>query len=186
MKLLFNKETDIICNPPKPPRVLIVEDNEDDQDLIKPHIIAEKWDYLFVTCGEEALIKLAEGGIDGVICDLALDGGMDGYELEREMRSHEKMSHIPVVFITGYKEMMNSVPTEKCLSIIFKPTPLEAVRGALRILSPPKEVIPQREKIKVASATWTMLGCATLFGILLRVAWERGWIAEIVKNFLGL
>ena len=82
-------------------RVLIVDDEPRNRDLIREHL-----QYAGFTCAEagdgtQALAELANGGIDLVILDIMMPF-MDGMTCLREMRTRKIMT--PVIMLTARSE----------------------------------------------------------------------------------
>jgi two-component system response regulator len=101
-----------------PKSILLVEDNPDDEELTvvalkKSHIANE---VVVARDGEEALDYLfATGPHEGstfipavILLDLKLPK-IDGLEVLRRLRAHERTRHIPVVILTSSKEQEDVV-----------------------------------------------------------------------------
>ena len=79
--------------------ILIVEDNKDMRDYIRS-ILAEYYNVLEASNGEEALHVLSSSNVDFVISDLMMPV-MDGMELSHRIRSDFSISHIPILMLTA-------------------------------------------------------------------------------------
>ena len=79
--------------------ILIVEDNKDMRDYIRS-ILAEYYNVLEASNGEEALHILKTFNVDFVVSDLMMPV-MDGMELSRRIRSDFSISHLPVLMLTA-------------------------------------------------------------------------------------
>ena len=74
-----------------------------------------------VSTGEDALAKVKQEKPDLVILDVILNGGVNGIQAAKQIRSQ---SDIPIIFITGYEEkklieLIESVPSS---TYLIKPT----------------------------------------------------------------
>jgi signal transduction histidine kinase/ActR/RegA family two-component response regulator len=92
-------------------RVLVVEDNQLNQSLLRHLLTSWKLSFDMVHNGIEALEKLRTGTFDLVLMDVQMPG-MDGYTATREMRTKLKLQ-TPVLAMTAH-----AFPgeREKCLS----------------------------------------------------------------------
>ena len=72
--------------------------------MILESILEEDYDVKTVTSGEEALVKMDEEKPDLVLLDLSMPD-MDGFELVERMQKDENLSSIPVIFVTGEKDV---------------------------------------------------------------------------------
>jgi len=82
-------------------RVLLVEDDEDNRELMAE--VLESAGYQVVTAGSgaEGLRTLAESSVDVVVTDVGMPG-MGGLEVARAAK--EIAPRVPVVVVTGYAE----------------------------------------------------------------------------------
>lgn len=97
--------------------------------MILESILEEDYDVKTVTSGEEALVKMDEEKPDLVLLDLSMPD-MDGFELVERMQKDENLSSIPVIFVTGEKDVYSE---EKGLALgavdyIKKPYVPEIIR----------------------------------------------------------
>jgi len=81
--------------------VLLVEDNQDNQDLMK--FLLERAGYIVYTAnnGLEALAAALLKMPDVVLMDLSLPE-MDGWTAAREMKKNPLLSHIPLIAVTAH------------------------------------------------------------------------------------
>lgn len=82
-------------------RVLIVEDSKIDQDLLLAVLKPFGWEAVTCETGEQALALFSPRKFSAVLCDLALPGGMDGFELIGRLRKLSSEIHIDVVSGSG-------------------------------------------------------------------------------------
>ncbi|MEO1235992.1 MAG: response regulator [Planctomycetota bacterium] len=132
---------------PRPPVVLMVEDNPDDQDLarIANRQLARPRDLVVVDDGVEALdyLERAAGTTPGdartpdlLLVDLAMPR-MDGQTLLKYIRSHAKLCRIPVVMFTTSTADADVRRCYElgCNSYIVKPMSIHSLRDLLGTLN---------------------------------------------------
>ena len=84
-------------------RVLIVEDDRDIADLVARYLGKAGFATDVLSSGREALTAIRERPPDLVILDLMLPH-VDGLEICRIMRSHDKTAAIPIIMLTARGE----------------------------------------------------------------------------------
>ncbi len=83
------------------PRVLVVEDNRLNSELIKIYL-KSFCEMDFARTGESA-VEMARGKkYDAIIMDINLGPGIDGIQATREIRTFDGYTDIPIVAVTGY------------------------------------------------------------------------------------
>jgi two-component system, OmpR family, alkaline phosphatase synthesis response regulator PhoP len=83
--------------------ILVIEDEEDIQELIRYNLSKEGFRIDAALSGEDGLKKLRKEPPDLVLLDLMLPG-MDGLEVCRTLKKNDKMEHIPVIMLTAKGE----------------------------------------------------------------------------------
>ncbi len=119
-----------------PPRVLIVEDDEDSRYIYQLILEANGFKVLTATSGTEGLRLVFETRPAIVLMDISIPG-MDGWAVTRFLKEHPATRSIPVIVITAHafpedREMAKEV---RCDGFLTKPceprTVLEEVRRVL-------------------------------------------------------
>jgi CheY-like chemotaxis protein len=82
------------------PRVLVVEDNEDNLDMISRRLQRRGFEIVVARNGEEGVQMAHEQQPDLVLMDIDLPI-MDGYEATRQIKASPTTQHIPVVALTA-------------------------------------------------------------------------------------
>ena len=82
-------------------RVLLVEDNEDNFELVRFLLERAGFDVLAGHDGQEALEMAHKELPDLILMDLSLPG-IDGWTAARELKSDPKTSHIPLMALTAH------------------------------------------------------------------------------------
>lgn len=81
--------------------ILIVEDNPEDRELYKRYLRSnQNLQVLEAEIGEEALDMLDSHSVSLVLVDYNLPD-MDGIEIIRAIRQHEKGEYVPIIMLTG-------------------------------------------------------------------------------------
>jgi len=83
--------------------VLVIEDDEDIQELLKYNLNKEGYRLIQVMNGEEGLVAARREQPDIIILDLMLPG-MDGLEVCRHLKRDDRTEMIPVVILTAKGE----------------------------------------------------------------------------------
>lgn len=83
-----------------PARMLIIEDNAANLDLMVYLLQAFGFETMSATTGEEGLACLRRSRADLVLCDVHLPA-MDGYEVARTLKSDPSSRHLPVIAVTA-------------------------------------------------------------------------------------
>jgi PleD family two-component response regulator len=91
-------------NPPdiadRPVRILIVDDQCDNRELLEIILGWEGFLVLTADSGEEALTKVEEKPLDLVLLDIMMPD-MNGYEVLAKLKGNAATKHIPVVLLSG-------------------------------------------------------------------------------------
>lgn len=81
-------------------RILIIEDNAANRELMHYLLAAAGHEVLCAADGETGLAALATTAFDLVLCDIHMPG-IDGYEVARRMKSAPHLAHVPLVAVTA-------------------------------------------------------------------------------------
>lgn len=103
-ELTTTKKTEVHEKKPRPliegkPRVLIVEDNEDNMTTVKA-ILNDLYDIIEAKDGEQGVIMAEEHMPDFILMDIALPV-MDGIQAFHKIRMNGKLEHIPIIALTA-------------------------------------------------------------------------------------
>jgi CheY-like chemotaxis protein len=81
-------------------RVLIVDDERQNRDLLEIMLALEGFELATAARGEEALRLVARQPPDLILMDVMMPG-LDGYEVTAAIKRDAVTRHIPVILITG-------------------------------------------------------------------------------------
>lgn len=82
-------------------RILVIEDQEDNRQIVRDLVTASGFDLIEATTGEEGLAMAARERPDLILMDIQLPG-IDGYEVTRRLKADPKLSKIPIIAVTSY------------------------------------------------------------------------------------
>ena len=55
--------------------------------------------------GEEGLAVFSDSGADAILLDVVMPGGIDGFEVCTQLRSHQDGEHLPILMMTGLEDI---------------------------------------------------------------------------------
>jgi two-component system cell cycle response regulator DivK len=82
-------------------RILVVEDQEDNRQIIRDLLSATDYEIIEAESGEEALAAVAKQRPDLILMDIQLPG-MDGYEATRRIKADPALRSITFIAVTSY------------------------------------------------------------------------------------
>jgi signal transduction histidine kinase len=88
-----------VTSPDGPPRVLVVDDDENNLLAIST-VLEDIGEVVVARSGEEALRHLLKGQFAVILLDVYMPG-MDGYETAQVIREREQTKRIPIVFLSA-------------------------------------------------------------------------------------
>ena len=171
-------------------RILVVDDEEDLQELIRYNLEKEGYDAICVGTGEEALAATRKQAPDLILLDLMLPG-IDGFETCRQLKGQPQSAAIPIVMLTARGEDADIVAgielgADDYMTKPFSPRVLVArIRNILRRRNrsdAPSGIIeirnltidPNRHQALVRRKPVDLT--ATEFALLAHLASRPGWV----------
>jgi len=82
-------------------KILLVEDNEMNRDMLSRRLALRSYEVLFAVTGEEAVHMAASSKPDLILMDLSLPV-MDGWEATRKIRQEEQGKKVPIIALTAH------------------------------------------------------------------------------------
>jgi two-component system cell cycle response regulator DivK len=82
-------------------RILVVEDQADDRQIIRDMLAATDYEITEAEDGEQALAAVAKEPPDLILMEIQLPS-MDGYEAMRRIRTNPSLISIPIIAVTCY------------------------------------------------------------------------------------
>ena len=83
------------------PRILLVEDNEMNRDMLSRRLQRKGYTVLIAVDGEQGLATAYSEMPDLILMDISLPF-IDGYEVTRRLKANPRTRHIPVIALTAH------------------------------------------------------------------------------------
>jgi adenylate cyclase len=121
-----------------PPRILVVDDNPTNVDILRTRLAAHGYEVLTASDGEEALASAREHTPDLVLLDVMMPR-LDGIEACRRLKADPSLAFTPVVMVTAKGEANDVVEGLEAGADEYLPKPVDhaalvaRVRSMLRI-----------------------------------------------------
>jgi two-component system cell cycle response regulator DivK len=91
---LRKEETDM-------PKLLLVEDNEDNRDMLSRRLTRKGYDVSVAVDGGDGVAKAVQELPDLILMDMSLPV-LDGWEATRRIKAHAMTSAIPIIALTAH------------------------------------------------------------------------------------
>ena len=82
-------------------RILVVEDQEDNRQIMRDLLVASGYELVEAKTGEEGLALAERERPDLILMDIQLPG-LDGYEVTRRIKANPALRPIPIIAVTSY------------------------------------------------------------------------------------
>ena len=83
-----------------PPRVLVVDDNELNVDILRTRLLAGGYEVITASDGEEALAAARGQLPDLILLDIMMPK-VDGFEVARQLKADQSLPFMPIVMVTA-------------------------------------------------------------------------------------
>ena len=83
------------------PRVLLVEDNEMNRDMLSRRLIKAGYEVTMALDGAQGVEMARAGGHDIILMDMSLPV-IDGWEATRQIRAVEALRGVPIIALTAH------------------------------------------------------------------------------------
>lgn len=114
------------------PRLLYVEDNEMNRDMLSRRLTRRGFEVLIAADGEQGLAMAATEKPDLILMDMSLPG-LDGWEATRRLKAASDTAAIPVIGLTAHAM---ATDRDKCLDAgcdDYDTKPVELARLLVKI-----------------------------------------------------
>jgi CheY-like chemotaxis protein len=115
------------------PKVLLVEDNYANRDMLMRRLQRQGFDVCFAVSGPSGVAMAADECPDVILMDVAL-GDMDGWEATKLIKARPSTAHIPIIALTAH-----ALATDRdksiavgCADFDTKPVDLSRLVGKIR------------------------------------------------------
>ena len=111
-------------------RVLLVEDDDDNRELMAEVLAASGYEVLSASSGQDGLKTLSEHSIDVVVTDVGMPG-MGGLEMAKAAKAIAPA--VPVVIVTGWAERddITRARGREVDAVLIKPVDPDALTAAV-------------------------------------------------------
>ncbi len=108
-------------------KILVVDDDEMVLIALEELLRSRGYEIGTASGGKEALEAIEKGAFDLVILDLVMPG-MDGYEVCKRIRNHDRYREVPVVMLTALTGEEDRKKGEDAGANLFLPKPISPQR----------------------------------------------------------
>ena len=117
------------------PRILLVEDNEMNRDMLSRRLQRKGYEVLIAIDGEQGVAVAQAEQPDLILMDMSLPV-LDGWEATRKIRADPAISAVPVIALTAHAMAGDQ---EKCMAVgcddyDTKPVDLARLLGKIELL----------------------------------------------------
>ena len=107
-----------------PKRILIIEDEKDIVQLLSTRLREAQYEILFAYDGEEGLRLAQTLTPDLIIMDIKIPK-MDGWSVAKALKKEDPTRKIPIIVLSGYRQMQDLFKQEGILDYFIKPFDVE-------------------------------------------------------------
>jgi len=121
------------------PRILLVEDNEMNRDMLSRRLIRKGFEVDMAFDGKAGVEKAKAGGYDLILMDMSLPE-IDGWEATRRLRASPETKAVPVIALTAHAMAGDREKALEagCNDYDTKPIELDRLLGKMNALLPAK------------------------------------------------
>jgi two-component system cell cycle response regulator DivK len=120
------------------PRILLVEDNEMNRDMLSRRLIRKGYEVVMAEDGLQGVTMASSAAPDLILMDLSLPG-IDGWEATRRIKGAEATRTIPIIALTAHAMVGNQEKAfdAGCDDFDTKPVDLPRLLGKIEALLQP-------------------------------------------------
>ncbi|HEY5220281.1 MAG TPA: response regulator [Gemmatimonadaceae bacterium] len=119
------------------PKILLVEDNEMNRDMLSRRLVRKGFEVALAVDGPEGVAMATTGGFDLILMDMSLPE-LDGWEATRRVREAEAATgqHVPIIALTAHAMSgdREKAMAAGCDDYDTKPVELERLLGKIAAL----------------------------------------------------
>jgi len=109
------------------PKILLVEDNEMNRDMLSRRLQRRGYSVVIAHDGEQALSLASTEAPDLILMDISLPV-MDGCEVTRRLKADKRTRHIPVIALTAHALVTDRVKAINAGCDDYDTKPVEFIR----------------------------------------------------------
>ncbi len=111
-----------------PLRVLLVEDDDDNRELMAEVLAAAGFEVVSAASGRDGLRSLSERSVDVIVTDVGMPG-MGGLELAAAAK--RVAPSVPIIVVTGWAEREDISSAREVAAVLVKPVDPDALAQAV-------------------------------------------------------
>ena len=111
-----------------PLRVLLVEDDDDNRELMAEVLAGAGFEVISAASGAEGLKSLSERSVDVIVTDVGMPG-MGGLELAAAAK--RVAPSVPILVVTGWAEREDISSAREVAAVLLKPVDPDALAQAV-------------------------------------------------------
>ena len=121
------------------PRILLVEDNEMNRDMLSRRLIRKGFTVDMAVDGKAGVERARAGGYDLILMDMSLPE-IDGWEATRQIRAAPETKTVPIIALTAHAMAGDREKALEagCSDYDTKPIELDRLLGKMAALLPTK------------------------------------------------
>jgi two-component system, cell cycle response regulator DivK len=114
-------------------RILLVEDNEMNRDMLSRRLSRRGFEVLIAENGQSGVDLTVSERPDLVLMDMSLPV-MDGWEATRRIKANDALKHIPIIAVTSHAMVGDEVEARKagCDDYLSKPIDEDALMKKIK------------------------------------------------------
>lgn len=120
-------------------RILLVEDNEMNRDMLSRRLARRGYDVVCALDGQEAIAAASKERPDLILMDMSLPV-LDGWEATRRLKSDTALRRIPIIALTAHAMAADEQAAREAGCDEFETKPIDLARLLLKmehLLTPP-------------------------------------------------
>ncbi len=116
-------------------RILLVEDNELNRDMLSRRLQRKGYDVAMAVDGHSGVAMAQAGGYDLILMDMSLPG-IDGWEATRQLRALPETAAVPIIALTAHAMAgdRDKAIDAGCNDYDTKPIELDRLLGKMQVL----------------------------------------------------
>ena len=120
------------------PRILLVEDNEMNRDMLSRRLVRKGFEVDMAFDGKAGVDKARGGAYDLILMDMSLPE-IDGWEATRQLRAAPETKAVPIIALTAHAMAgdREKALAAGCNDYDTKPIELDRLLGKMAALLPP-------------------------------------------------
>ena len=137
-----------MSNMPRPSRVLIADDNQQNCELLEAYLADEDYEILFAYDGRQTIDRVAEQAPDLILLDIMMPK-LSGYEVCQQLKSSPETRDIPVLIVTALNEPgdIEKAVAAGCDDFLTKPVNNLELKTRVRSLLRVRHLMNERDRL---------------------------------------